>query len=328
MKRTGFIDLQINGYKNINFSTPGLTIEQVRTVTRELLKAGTVAYCPTVITSPVNLYSRNLPVLAQAMQDPECSPHILGIHLEGPYISPEEGARGAHTLECIIKPDINMFQDLQKLAEGKIVFLTLAPETDGALPLIRYASDNGVVVSLGHHLADDDILERAVQAGAQACTHLGNGIVNMIHRHQNPIWWQLASDKLYGMFITDGHHLPIDFIKVALRAKTSDRFIVVSDAMHFAGMPPGKYEFQDTFIVLSPSGRISFADTPYLAGSSATMLQCMNFLASLHMLSEKELWKVGFDNPLKLLGRDPELFSKNSGPAVEFHDNQFVISTG
>lgn len=327
MKRQGFIDLQVNGLKGINFSLPGLTLDKVRTVTQELVKAGTIAYCPTLVTSPMDIYRENLPVLAQAKQDKELSQHILGIHLEGPFISSNEGARGAHPPEHIIKPNINIFRDFLRWGAEHIVLLTLSPEADNALALIRFASENGIVVCLGHHVADDSILEQAVHAGARACTHLGNGMPNMINRHQNPLWWQMACDDIYGTFITDGHHLPPDFIQVALRAKGVDRFIVISDATSLAGLPPGAYDhFHGNKAVLASSGRINFADTPYLAGSSATMLQCMNYLASLHLLNEPELWRTGFDNALQLLGIAPDSFSQSARPVVEFRDDRFFVS--
>jgi len=168
-------------------------------------------------------------------------------------------------------------------------------------------------------------MEEAVHAGARVCTHLGNGLPNMINRHQNPIWWQLACDELTGIFITDGHHLPADFIKVALRAKTVQRFVVVSDAAHLAGLPPGVYDFNGHPAVLAPDGRVGFKGTPYLAGSSATMLQCINFLAAQNLLSEADLWKVGHVNPLRLIGR--RLGPQPAGaPAVVFKDNQFALA--
>lgn len=321
MKHPGVIDLQLNGFKGIGFNAPDLTLDQVRMATRELVMAGTTAYCPTVVSGPMDIFRRNLPILAAAMRDPELKPHLLGIHMEGPFISPVEGARGAHPPEYIIKPDVDTFKRFQEWAEGNVVLLTLAPEAEGAMALIRYASENGTVVSMGHHLAEDDIMERAVKAGATASTHLGNGMPDMINRHQNPIWWQLSCDDIYGMFITDGHHLPSDFIKVALRSKTIEKFIVVSDSVDVAGLPAGEYKFLGKKTVLLPNGRISLANTPYLAGSSANMAQCMNYLASLNLLTEKELWQIGFDNPLKYLGKKATDLSKAKGSQVKFKNN-------
>src|ERR1035437_2937030 len=179
MTRHGFIDIQLNGFKGVNFSSPGLTLDQVRMATRELVKAGTAAYCPTVITSSLDKFKHTLPVLAAAMRDKEMKPLLLGIHMEGPFISPIEGARGARPPEHIIKPDVEIFKRFQEWAAGNVVLLTLAPEVEGAMALIRYASENGTVVSMGHHLAEDAAMEEAVHAGARACTHLGNGMPNM-----------------------------------------------------------------------------------------------------------------------------------------------------
>ncbi|MBI2438875.1 MAG: N-acetylglucosamine-6-phosphate deacetylase [Lentisphaerae bacterium] len=325
MKHFGFIDLQVNGFKGIDFSAPDLSLEQVRIATRELVKVGTVAYCPTVLTGALDNINHSLSILAAAMRDPELKPHLLGIHLEGPFISPQEGARGAHPPEYIIKPDIDTFQRFQEWAEEKIVLLTLAPEVPGAMVLIRYASRTGPMVALGHHLAEDSVLAEAVEDGAGVCTHLGNGLPNLINRHQNPLWWQLACDELQATFITDGHHLPADFIKVALRCKTVSRFIVVSDATHLAGLPPGNYDFHGQQTTLAPNGRIGFKDTPYLAGSSATMLDCMNSLAALKVLSEAELRQVGFTNPLRVLGRhlNPQL---TQAPLLLFKKNRFALA--
>ncbi|HUV14788.1 MAG TPA: hypothetical protein VMY18_14175, partial [Acidobacteriota bacterium] len=103
----GFIDLQVNGYLGVDFSEPGLTLDEVRMVTHALVERGTIAYCPTVITSSPDTYEQNLPVLAQAMEESDLRPHLLGIHLEGPFISPEDGARGAHPRRFTRAPDID-----------------------------------------------------------------------------------------------------------------------------------------------------------------------------------------------------------------------------
>lgn len=327
VKHNGFVDLQVNGYKGICFHKTDLTIERVYQATHKLIKAGTVAYCPTLVTEDLKVYEHCLKVLAGAMRDQNLAKHILGFHLEGPFISPMEGARGAHPPKHIRKPDIELLKRFQDWADGHIVLLTLAPEIEGAIPLIKYAVKNGIKVSMGHHLAEDDIMERAVKAGATASTHLGNGLPNMINRHQNPIWWQLACDDIYGMFITDGHHLPADFIKAALRAKTAEKFIVVSDSAHLAGLPPGTYDFAGAKVNLATSGRISFADTPYLAGSSANMLQCMNHLASLKLLTETQLWQVGCDNSLRLLGKKTSILDRLPGPQIAFKNNKFSVKT-
>ncbi len=324
---TGFIDVQNNGWMGTDFTSPGLTLARVREVTLELLERGTLAYCPTVITGDPAIYRENLRILADAMKDPVAGPHILGIHLEGPFISTEPGAVGAHPKNFVQPPDVNTFRQYQEWAGGNIRILTLAPELPGAEALIRYASSSGVIVSIGHHLASDAAMEKAVLAGASLCTHVGNGCPNLIHRHENALWWQLAADAVSGLFITDGHHLPDDLIKVALRAKTPGRFIVTSDASSLAGMPPGRYTiFNGLPVVVDETGKVYSEKSQSLAGSHATLLECMNHLAGLNLLDEAGLRQVGFDNPARLLKLDPKDLLKLKGPAVRFESGRFTLA--
>jgi N-acetylglucosamine-6-phosphate deacetylase len=309
-----------------DFSAPGLTAETVERITRDLLSRGTLAYCPTLITSDPENYRTNFREVVKAMKDPEIGRHILGIHLEGPFISPEPGAVGAHPRQHVLEPDVKTFDRFQEWAGGNIRILTVAPERPGCEELIRHATRQGVAVSIGHHMASDGDMERAVRAGAKLCTHVGNGIPNLIHRHENPLWWQLSCDELTGLFITDGHHLPADLIKTALRAKTVDRFIVTSDASPLAGMPPGKYTvFGSLPVAINQAGLIYSEESKSLAGSHSTIMQCMNHLASLDLLSENELWKVGFENPLRALGMKPSDVAGLKGPGVVFEEGRFVL---
>ncbi len=322
----GFVDLQVNGYMGISFSAPGLTAEKIKSVTRKMVERGTSAYCATIVTSPMEVYRANLPVIADAIEDPELGQHILGIHLEGPFISSVDGARGMHNAKFVMAPDIKVYEELQKLASGKVVIVTLAPELKGSTSLIRHITGKGnVTVSIGHHMGGKENIELAVRAGARASTHLGNGIPEMLRRHTNPIWVQLAEDSLTGMFITDGHHLPPEFIKTALRAKTPERFIVTSDVSPVGGMPPGTYEVEGMQVVVEENGRIRCATSSTLGGSSANMMQCMNVLASLGELSETELWKVGYENPLKLI--DKEDFVPPAFHGIEFIGGKFTKSS-
>ena len=324
MRGSGFVDLQVNGYAGVNFSDPALTMEQAALVSTALAQRGTIAFCPTVITSEWNVYRQVLPVLAQAIRRSVDWPaRLLGIHLEGPFISPEEGAVGVHPREHVRLPSLEAFEELFILAEGSIALFTLAPELPGALDLIRRAVGQGVVVSIGHTLADAQAIRAAVRVGARLSTHLGNGCPNFLHRHHNPIWPQLAEADLSAMLITDGHHLPAEVIAAMLAAKGPERVIVTSDSAPAAGCPPGEYTFFGTRALLEPSGRLRNLERDTLAGSSAVMLDCMNMLASLRLLPLADLWQVGRDNPLGVFGMSPA--DLPSGP-VSFVDDHFVIA--
>jgi N-acetylglucosamine-6-phosphate deacetylase len=325
LTRNGFVDIQVNGILGTDFGADGLTLEAARQAARELIRRGTVAFCPTVVTASEDTYRRVLPVLADLMDDPEVGGHVAGIHLEGPFISPVPGPRGAHQERFVRPPSIELFDRMMEWARGRVAILTVAPEVPGALELIRHVSSLGVVAAVGHHNADGDTLQAALDAGARLATHVGNGISAQIDRHNNPIWWQLACDDLFCSFITDGHHLPGPFIKTALRAKTPERAIIISDAVMLAGCPPGVYDFFGTAVELADSGRLFIRDTGYLAGSSSTMFECMDYLASLGLLGEEDLWKVGRSNPLSLLGKSEEDISRLPGPQVAFRDGRFVL---
>lgn len=302
MKIPGLVDLQVNGYLGVDFSSGDLTEGDFAQACRGILEAGTTAFLPTIITSPSEVYKRNLPMMAAVLQRQEFHGRLLGIHLEGPFISAKDGARGAHRAEWVRKPDISYLQQLIDWAGKKIKLITIAAEANGAEQLARYAVGRGITISLGHQMAGEEDLAKLMQAGAVALTHLGNGIPMQLSRHQNPIWAGLGNDNLTAMIITDGHHLPTSLVKTIIRTKGASHCIVVSDAAPFAGMGPGRYKMLGNDVVLEESGRLYNPATGYLVGSSATMLECMNWLMSLKLVTRDELIAMGFYNPLKLIG--------------------------
>jgi len=304
-KTWGLVDLQVNGYRGINFSDINLTREDYIRACRGVLEAGTTAFLPTIITSPPEVYEHNLPIVAAVMEAEEFCGRLLGFHIEGPFISSQAGARGAHKPEWTRKPDVDYLDRIIDLAGDKVKLLTISAELDGAEQLARHATSRGITVSLGHQMATDEDLRRLVEAGATALTHLGNGVPTMLNRHENPIWAGLANDDLVAMIIPDGHHLPPAVLKTIIRAKGVERCVVVSDASSLSGLAPGTYDFLGEKIVLDENGRLYDPKTGYLAGSSSTIAECMNYLASLDVLGTDELAEMGFYSPLRLIGLGP-----------------------
>ena len=323
MNIPGLVDLQVNGYKGVDFSSASLTQDDFIRACRQLLEAGTTAFLPTMITSLPEVYKHNLEIMASVLELEEFRGRLLGVHLEGPFISPEEGARGAHNPQWTTEPDINYLQQLIDWAGGKVKLLTIAAELDEAEQLARYAVSRGITVSLGHQMAGEKALQNLVRAGARAITHLGNGVPMVLHRHHNPIWAALAEDGLVATVITDGHHLPPSLLKTIIRTKGPHRCIVISDASSLAGLPPGRYETLGHKVILEETGRLYNPATGYMVGSSATMLQCMNYLASLKLASIDELIAMGFYNPLKLIGLRPQDVPQDRG--IWFDEKQGVF---
>jgi len=264
----GLIDNQINGYKGVDFSDAGLTTEKMRLTVEAIRRDGVTSFLPTVITSSHENLLRTFRNLTEALKDNEVRSSVAGFHLEGPYISPEEGFYGCHPSAFIRKPSWDEFAKYQEAAEGNIKQVTVSPEVDGCMEFIRKCTEHNIIVALGHTNASADQIKRAVDNGARLSTHLGNGCANMIDRHMNPLWPQLANDLLTPSVIADGHHLLPEEIQVFYKVKGPHNMILTSDVTHLIGMVPGKYIFLGSEIVLTDDGLIKNPVLNCLAGAS------------------------------------------------------------
>lgn len=262
----GLFDLQVNGFGSIDFNAPDVTADHAGEALEKMRATGVTRCLPTLVTSPFDRFAASARVLSR-MTDAA----VAGIHMEGPYISPEDGPRGAHPREHVRPAAVDDFKRRQDAANGRIVLVTLAPEVAGALPLIQYLAASGVRVAIGHTAATPARITEAIAAGATLATHLGNGCAQMLPRHPNVIWELLAADAVFATLIVDGHHLPPATVKTMVRAKGAGRTMLVTDAVAAAGMASGRYSVGDISCELGEDGRVSLAGTPYLAGSSLTL---------------------------------------------------------
>src|SRR5262249_34602910 len=197
-------DLQINGCDGISFSSTKLTIDNIRHVASVCANHGIGGFCPTLITNSFEALNHGFRVVAKACGDRDLNQAMPRFHLEGPYISPEDGPRGAHPKEFVRKPDWDEFRRWQDSAGGRIKLVTLAPELEGALSFIEKLAESAIVVSIGHTAASRMQIRDAVSAGAKLSTHLGNGSHAVLPRHDNYIWEQLAAEELWASVICDG----------------------------------------------------------------------------------------------------------------------------
>jgi N-acetylglucosamine-6-phosphate deacetylase len=297
-----FWDIQLNGRLGVSFSDQGLTVDQVATVVRAQTELGTARLCPTLISAPEEALRHGLATIADACERfPDVAAMVVGIHLEGPFLSAIEGYRGAHPAGALRDPDWPTFERWQSLSGGRIALITLAPERPGSIEFIRQAVARNVVVALGHTAADGPTIRAAAEAGARLSTHLGNGIATQLPRHPNPIWEQAAHDDLLASLIADGHHLDSSTLRALVRAKTPERIILVSDASPLAGLPPGRYGEW----AVDPSGKIVVAGTPYLAGSNQALRTGLNVLIRAAQLTLPEAIATVTRHPARLLGHEP-----------------------
>lgn len=265
----GLIDNQVNGYAGVDFSGNGFSSEDIVKAAESVWRDGVTSFLPTLITNSDENLKKNLRILAGALkEDKNLRDSIPGFHLEGPYLSPDEGYRGCHPLQHIRKPSWEEYEGYQEAAGGKIIEITIAPEIDGANDFIKMIAAEGIIIALGHTNASSEQIIKAVENGAKLSTHLVNGCANFIHRHKNPIWQQLANDQLTPTIIGDGLHLSAEEVQVIYKVKGPGNIILISDVIYLIGMAPGRYTFLESEVVLGEDGMLFNPELNCMAGAS------------------------------------------------------------
>ena len=305
----GFLDIQVNGFATVDFNRPALTAAELTRAIQAMWRTGVTQFLPVVITAPAKSMLGALSAIARAREEqPMLRRAIPGIHLEGPFLAPEDGPRGAHPADSIRDPDWDLFRQFQDAAGGLIRLVTIAPERPGAIGVIWQLRQAGIVVGIGHSDAKEGDIEQAVEAGAQLSCHLGNGAHAMLPRHRNYIQKQLATDALMASLIVDGHHLPSYVVKNMIRSKGADRVILITDAMAAAAAPPGKYRIGEVLAEVGPDGYVRLPGTPYLAGSALTMDRAVENVVRFA--------NVSLDDALRLANRQPRKLFPDMGSGV------------
>ncbi|MDR3196466.1 MAG: hypothetical protein LBU34_01240 [Planctomycetaceae bacterium] len=301
MKLPGLVDLQVNGFAGIDFNSPTLQTEEVEEACRLLYAEGVVGFLPTLVTNDFEVIESLARTILAA--DDSSGAAILGLHLEGPFISPVSGARGAHNVKWICAPDIERIRRIQNIFQNKIKLLTFSPDWQGSAKFVEEVCKLGIRVAIGHTTATQEEIISAADAGATLSTHLGNGIPELLARHPNPIWAQLAEDRLWVSLIGDGFHLSRDIFQTIIKVKRNKVFLV-SDSTMFAGMKPGRY--QSTIggdVLLTAEGRLSMAENENLmAGSAMSLRMMIESLVRNGWLNFEEAWELGSIRPRRYLG--------------------------
>jgi N-acetylglucosamine-6-phosphate deacetylase len=268
MKKSLF-DIQVNGFAGVDFQQPDLSAADLRRAVDGLAEHQTRRFFATLITDSVAALCAKLSNLERLRAaDPVAAAALCGYHLEGPWLSPEPGFRGAHDPRQMGPPDTDAFARLQAAADGNIRLVTLAPEWPGSAAFIDRLAAAGVQVSLGHTDASDAAIDAAIAAGARFCTHLGNAVPVQLHRHDNVIQRLLARDELTAFLIPDGIHLPPAVLQNLYRAKPPGKVLFTTDCAAPAGAPPGRYRLAHLEVEVGDDRVVRLPGTRQFAGSA------------------------------------------------------------
>lgn len=313
----GFVDLQVNGYMGIDFNNENIDDIKLLKVAVFLLQQGVTSFFPTIITNSIERLSSILYSISQAINNHKLLQQMIpGIHLEGPFLSMEDGPRGAHDKQHIRPPDWSIFDEINKASGSTIKMITLSPEWEGSIEFIQKAVNEGIKVGIGHTNANSEQIMTAIRAGATFSTHLGNGAHVSLPRHPNYIWDQLASDHLYATVIADGFHLPASVLKVIERVK-KEKMIVISDSVTHAGLPAGNYASSiGKEVILTDEGKLHLKSDPrLLAGSAQSILYGVNNLVHMEICTIENAIDGASLSPAMLMDLHQSMGLKVGAPA-------------
>ena len=265
----GFIDVQINGYAGIDFTTA--SGDDYQDVAQRLAMTGVTAFQPTLIALPLDTYHTTL---HRFRPEAVAAARVLGMHLEGPFIAPSWC--GAHNPANMIEPDIETARQL--LSSGTVTHMTIAPELPGALDLISFLVSQGVTVSLGHSDTDAKNANAAFDRGATSVTHIFNAQRPFYHRAPALGVTALTRSDAFVTAIVDGFHLADETVRL-IAAAAGARLVLITDAIAAAGQPDGDYQLGDRTVTMA-DGACRLADGT-LAGSALTMDQAVRNLVDL-----------------------------------------------
>jgi N-acetylglucosamine-6-phosphate deacetylase len=302
----GLVDLQVNGFGGVDFNAAGdagpLIAAALDVALEAMLATGVTCCLPTVITATPETLRARLRTLDAAVAESRLGPLMCpGYHLEGPFLNATEGFAGCHPPEAMIPPDYALVEELEAGLSRPILLLTLAAELPGAEACIRAAHAGGKLVAIGHSNATFEHVARAAATGANLSTHLGNGLPQVLPKLANPIFAQLAEDRLHAGFIADGIHLPPPALKAMIRAKGPGRAFLVTDATAAAAVPAGIYPFAGMRVERSADGTVRMPGGRYLAGSSLCLDAAVRNLVEWGIATPEEAIAMASSVPAGLL---------------------------
>ncbi len=313
----GFIDVHIHGAAGID--TMDASTGQLSQVAQFLATQGVTGWLPTLVPASRENYLRAISAIQQLHAEQrkpssQIGARVLGAHYEGPFVNNAQ-CGALHTEHFQSYSDESQVDNLPVLTtDGAQMMMTLAPEIEGGLDLVRHLSSRGWVVSLGHTRASSEVLDRAHQEGAHHMTHFMNAMAPLHHRSPGPIAWGLMRDDVSCDVIADGIHLDPFMLQLLLKVKGPERLTLISDAIAAAGMGDGEYQIWNETIAVNKGRTSNAAGT--IAGSVITMLDAARMMLSLGC-SEFDVARMAAGNPARLLRLDEEYGSIEEGKSAD-----------
>lgn len=300
----GYFDLQVNGYGGVDFNQDDLSADSLHQACEKLREDGVDGILATFITDALELMCRRIARLVELRgRDPLAQGIIAGIHVEGPFISPQPGFVGAHPRDAVVPATP---QDASRLVEaggGLVRLVTLAPECDEGFRTTAALVRQGIRVSAGHTDASLQQLGGAIDAGLTLFTHLGNGCPMVMHRHDNIVQRALSlRQRLIGCFIADGVHVPYFALRNYIDLAGLDRVAIVTDAIAPAGMGPGRYRLGRWDLLIGDDRVARAPDGSHFVGSAITMRQCESNLVKHVGLTPADAERLTSAAPRAALG--------------------------
>ena len=303
----GFIDIHVHGGGGYDFMDG--TYQAVQQITLTHTCFGTTALLPTTMTATRKQIIQSLKNIREAKLKGMGGAEILGVNLEGPYISPVK--KGAQKEIDIKKPSIEEFAEFNQASGNLIRVVTIAPEMPGAIDLINYLHKQGIIVSVGHSNATYVQTQAGIQAGLSHVTHIFNAMRGLHHREPGVVGAALSSPKLAVEIIADGIHLHPVVIKILIQVKESEKVVLITDAMRATGMSEGIYDLGGQEVAVAKGQAILKDGT--LAGSVLTMDKAVRNLVTKVGVSLMEAVQMATFNPAKCLGVEDRKGSLESG---------------
>ncbi|WP_312095380.1 N-acetylglucosamine-6-phosphate deacetylase [Niallia sp.] len=294
----GFIDIHIHGANNAD-AMDG-TLNALEVMANTLPKEGTTSFLATTMTQDEESIEKSLSTIAQYMEtvDQTGKAEIIGIHLEGPFIS--EKRVGAQPIQSVKKPDVALFKKWKSLSNNQIKIVTMAPEEDGNFELVRYLKAENIVPSMGHSDAVYDQVLKSIQAGVNHVTHLFNGMRGFHHRDPGVAGGALLHSELMAEMIVDGVHIHPEIVKLAFLQKGVDHIILITDSMRAKWLEDGISSLGGQKVIVKDGKAL--LENGSLAGSTLKMNDAINNMMNFTGCTLQDIVQMASYNPAKQIG--------------------------